>query len=51
MAGLAIDVGKALGAKCERCWIYSTELGSHKDHPTLCPRCTAVVVGPDAERS
>lgn len=51
VAGLAIDVGKALGAKCERCWIYSTELGSHKDHPTLCPRCTAVVVGPDAERS
>ncbi len=43
MEGLAIFVEKAYGEKCERCWIYSTELGSVAEHKTLCPRCTAVI--------
>ncbi len=43
--GVAVVVEKAHGEKCERCWIYSTELGSHAEHPTLCPRCTQVLVG------
>lgn len=34
---------RALGTKCERCWIYSTELGTDAGHPTLCPRCTKVI--------
>ncbi len=41
--GLAIFVEKAYGEKCERCWIYSTELGSNQEHPGLCPRCTNVL--------
>ena len=41
--GLAVGVAKADGEKCERCWIYSTELGQDAAHPTLCPRCTAVM--------
>ncbi|MBQ9407052.1 MAG: isoleucine--tRNA ligase [Desulfovibrio sp.] len=41
--GLAIDVAKAQGEKCERCWIYSTELGTNPEHPTICPRCTEVL--------
>ncbi len=41
--GVAIVVEKAQGEKCERCWIYSTELGSSAEHPTLCPRCTQVM--------
>ncbi len=41
--GVAITVEKAQGEKCERCWIYSTELGSDAAHPTLCPRCTTVM--------
>ena len=45
VAGLAIGVEKARGEKCERCWIYSTELGSDVSHPALCPRCTAVIKG------
>ena len=45
VAGLAIGVEKARGEKCERCWIYSTELGSDASHPALCPRCTAVIKG------
>ncbi len=43
MEGLAVEVRKAGGGKCERCWIYSEELGTSPDHPTLCPRCTAVM--------
>lgn len=40
---LAVSVTKAAGEKCERCWIYSDELGSDPEHPTLCPRCAAVM--------
>ena len=43
IAGLAIGVEKAQGEKCERCWIYSTELGTSAQHPTLCPRCASVI--------
>ena len=46
--GLAVAVEKAHGEKCERCWIYSTDLGTDPAHPTLCPRCTAVLKGRDA---
>jgi isoleucyl-tRNA synthetase len=43
MAGLRIVVQAAPGEKCERCWCYSEELGSHGDHPAICPKCTAAV--------
>ncbi|MFA5255962.1 MAG: isoleucine--tRNA ligase [Candidatus Omnitrophota bacterium] len=35
----ALLIEKAQGSKCSRCWNYSPEVGSHKDHPTLCERC------------
>ncbi|MFH1736460.1 MAG: isoleucine--tRNA ligase, partial [Actinomycetota bacterium] len=37
--GLTVYVRKADGAKCERCWNYSSEVGKDKEHPTLCARC------------
>lgn len=40
---LAILVTRAAGDKCERCWIYSTELGTDAAHSALCPRCTRVM--------
>ena len=43
--GLKIAVSRAQGEKCERCWIYSTQLGTDPAHPTLCPRCAAVLRG------
>ncbi|MBQ7608481.1 MAG: isoleucine--tRNA ligase [Desulfovibrionaceae bacterium] len=43
--GVALHVEKASGEKCERCWIYSTELGQNPKHPTLCPRCASVLEG------
>ncbi|WP_321403553.1 isoleucine--tRNA ligase [Maridesulfovibrio sp.] len=42
--GLAIKVEKAQGEKCSRCWRYDT-LGTNAEHPELCPRCAAVLVG------
>jgi isoleucyl-tRNA synthetase len=44
VAGLKVQVEKAAGEKCERCWCYSEELGVNPEHPTICPKCTAAVV-------
>ncbi len=38
-----IGVSKAAGEKCERCWHWETEVGSHQAHPTLCHRCVEAV--------
>jgi isoleucyl-tRNA synthetase len=38
--GLGIRVIPAEGAKCERCWNYSTHVGENKRYPTVCERCT-----------
>lgn len=39
---LKIKITHASGEKCERCWKYD-KLGTDPEHPTLCPRCTAVL--------
>jgi isoleucyl-tRNA synthetase len=36
---LAVDVVKAPGAKCARCWIYAEDLGRSEAHPTVCGKC------------
>ena len=41
--GLHISVFKAPGAKCNRCWIYCTTVGTNADHPTICNRCAETV--------
>jgi isoleucyl-tRNA synthetase len=40
---LQINVSKADGQKCERCWNYSTEIGINKEYQTLCERCSSAV--------
>ncbi len=40
---LAVEILKAKGQKCERCWNYSEEVGKSVKHPTLCGRCAEVV--------
>ncbi|MBN2644882.1 MAG: isoleucine--tRNA ligase [Desulfuromonadaceae bacterium] len=37
--GLSVQIVRAEGDKCERCWNYSVALGEDSAHPTLCPRC------------
>jgi isoleucyl-tRNA synthetase len=34
-----VNVEKASGEKCERCWMYSTTVGQDKEHPHICHRC------------
>ncbi len=38
-----VEVRKADGAKCERCWNYSTHVGDDTTYPTVCERCSAVL--------
>src|SRR5205814_5443576 len=40
---LAVEVAKAAGKECERCWNYSIRVGEDPKYPTLCERCTPVV--------
>ena len=40
---IAINVVKAEGEKCERCWNYRASVGSAPEHPTLCDRCIEAV--------
>jgi len=41
--GVRVEVKKADGAKCERCWNYSVHVGEDKKYPTVCERCSAVL--------
>ena len=36
---LKVEVQKADGQKCERCWNYSTRVGEFESYPTVCERC------------
>jgi isoleucyl-tRNA synthetase len=36
---LHIDVRASQHKKCDRCWHYREEVGSHKEHPAICNRC------------
>jgi len=38
-----VQIQKAQGETCERCWNISREVGTISEHPTLCLRCTDVV--------
>ncbi|MGB9284911.1 MAG: class I tRNA ligase family protein, partial [Candidatus Sulfotelmatobacter sp.] len=42
-SGVHVEVKKADGLKCERCWNYSTHVGEDKTYPTVCERCSAVL--------
>ncbi len=42
---LAIRVSPATASKCERCWHYRDDVGSHAEHPTLCGRCVSNLYG------
>jgi isoleucyl-tRNA synthetase len=40
LPGLRVEIEKALGAKCERCWNYSEQVGQDSRYPTVCERCS-----------
>ena len=38
-------VTASLCTKCERCWHYVEDVGSHAEHPTICSRCISNLYG------
>jgi isoleucyl-tRNA synthetase len=40
---LSVEIGRAAGVKCERCWKYLTDVGANPAWPTICPPCAAAV--------
>ncbi len=41
--GLAVEVRRADGEKCERCWMWSPTVGESPDVPKVCDRCAGVL--------
>ena len=41
--GVSVVFGKAEGQKCERCWRYTTDVGSVAQFPGACARCAGVL--------
>jgi isoleucyl-tRNA synthetase len=41
--GVNVQVAKAEGRKCERCWNYSVHVGEDNKYPSVCERCSAVL--------
>jgi len=40
---IEIQIKRADGEKCERCWNYSTRVGEFQRYPTVCERCAAAL--------
>jgi isoleucyl-tRNA synthetase len=38
-----VHIDRAEGRKCERCWKYTNDVGSHPDLPTVCAACARAV--------
>ncbi len=42
-ADIAVDVSRAEGEKCERCWKYFAEMSGDPQHPHICRRCLEAI--------
>jgi isoleucyl-tRNA synthetase len=42
-AELTVQIDRAAGQKCERCWNYSTRVGESERYPTVCERCVGAL--------
>ncbi len=40
---LEVDVERVGGAKCERCWKYTNDVGSDRELPTVCASCAEII--------
>jgi isoleucyl-tRNA synthetase len=40
---LEIEIERAQGEKCERCWKYTTDVGQSPEFPTVCAACAEAV--------
>jgi len=41
--GLSILIRRAQGKKCQRCWVYDSQVGLSAAHPSICPRCQSAL--------
>jgi isoleucyl-tRNA synthetase len=42
-ATATIEVARAEGQKCERCWHWERDVGADAQHPAVCGRCAAAI--------
>jgi isoleucyl-tRNA synthetase len=40
---LKVAIDRADGIKCQRCWKYTTDVGSDSDFPTICAACAGAI--------
>ena len=40
---LRVEVSRADGKKCERCWNYDVTVGHHTEHQAICNRCVEAI--------
>jgi isoleucyl-tRNA synthetase len=40
----SVEIAKARGFKCERCWHYEIEMSKNPQHSNICKRCEKVVL-------
>ena len=38
-----IEISKARGQKCERCWHFENDIGMNSNHPNICGRCINIL--------
>jgi isoleucyl-tRNA synthetase len=41
--GVSVEIVRADGTKCERCWKYTLDVGSDQEFPTLCAACSVAI--------
>jgi isoleucyl-tRNA synthetase len=42
---LRVEIRRAAGEKCARCWNYRASVGANPSHPHICDRCLPIVEG------
>ncbi|MGB7650704.1 MAG: isoleucine--tRNA ligase [Gallionella sp.] len=42
---IRVEAKSSAHSKCERCWHYRADVGSDKNHPTICTRCVSNLYG------
>lgn len=48
---LRVEVTRAAGNKCARCWNYRSSVGLEPDHPEICDKCLPVILSMRAVES
>jgi isoleucyl-tRNA synthetase len=41
--GVSVEVQRADGVRCERCWKYTLDVGSDAEFPTICAPCSGAI--------